>query len=59
MLKIIFWTIVIILALSFFGISLQSIVSSDAAHANFAYLGNLLLQVWNWIVSGIRYLIPF
>ena len=58
MLKLIFWTVVIILALSFFGISLQSIVSSDAAHANFSYLAGLVINLWNWIVSGIRYLLP-
>ncbi|MDE1919483.1 MAG: hypothetical protein KGH56_02165 [Patescibacteria group bacterium] len=50
MLKTIFWALVLILALSFFGISIQAIVNSPAGQENFAYVGNLLSQGWQWII---------
>lgn len=50
MLKTIFWTLVLILALSFFGISIQAIVNSPAGQENFAYVGSLLSQGWQWII---------
>lgn len=49
MLKTIFWIFVFVLALSFFGISIQAIVNSPAGQANFSYLYHLLIQVWQWI----------
>lgn len=49
MIRTIFWIFVLILALSFFGISIQKIVSSPAGQENFAYLFNILSQSWNWI----------
>ncbi len=50
MLKTIFWTLVLVLALSFFGISIQAIVNSPAGQENFAYIGGLLSQGWQWLV---------
>lgn len=57
MIRTIFWALVFLLALSFFGISLQAIVSSPAGQANFAYINNLLSQVWQWFY-GIVSLLP-
>lgn len=54
MLKLVFWIIVLILALSFFGISIQAIVNSPAGQANIAYLLDLLSQAWLWATQWIR-----
>lgn len=51
MFKLIFWIFVLILALSFFGISIQSIVNSPAGQANFAYVWSLLVNAWHWILG--------
>jgi hypothetical protein len=51
MLKLIFWIIVGVLALSFFGISLQAIVNSPVGQENFAYLWHLIVLLWQWLVS--------
>ncbi len=52
--KLAFWTVVLVLALSFFGISIQAIVNSPAGQANFAYLAGLLSQFWDWATYWIR-----
>ncbi|MFA6503125.1 MAG: hypothetical protein WCT45_02625 [Candidatus Paceibacterota bacterium] len=54
MIRTIFWALVFLLALSFFGISLQAIVNSPAGQANFAYVSNLLSQLWLWCTAWIR-----
>src|SRR3989338_2526235 len=54
MLRLIFWLFVLLLALSFFGISLQAIINSPAGQANFNYVLNLLSQVWQWSTQWIR-----
>lgn len=54
MLKTIFWTLVLILALSFFGISIQAIVNSPAGQQNFAYIGGLLSQGWEWLLHFVQ-----
>lgn len=46
-----FWLLILVLALSFFGISIQAIVNSPAGQANFGYLYNLLSQIWQWLVD--------
>lgn len=53
MLKLIFWLFVLILALSFFGISIQTIVNSPAGQENIHYVGNLLSRIWEWIIQRI------
>jgi len=53
MLKLIFWIFVLILALSFFGISIQTIISSPAGQANVNYVFHLLGQVWQWILMKV------
>ena len=53
MLHLAFWIFVLLLALSFFGISLQAIINSPAGQENFAYAYDLLLQAWHWIVAFV------
>jgi len=53
-LKLIFWIFVLVLAFSFFGISIQAIVNSPAGQANFAYLSQLFSQFWHWATFWIR-----
>ncbi|XKT74980.1 MAG: hypothetical protein ACJKSS_02330 [Patescibacteria group bacterium UBA2103] len=49
--KLIILVIAILLILSFFGISLQSIIESPAGQANIQFVWNLILVGWNWIVD--------
>ncbi|MBI3572078.1 hypothetical protein HY091_00895 [Candidatus Kaiserbacteria bacterium] len=58
MLKLIFLIIVGVLALSFFGISLEAIVNSPAGQSNFAYLSHLLTIGWKALVLFIQSLFP-
>jgi hypothetical protein len=51
MLHIIFYTILIILILSFFGVSLESIVHSPEAQTNFGYLWSLILIGWRYVLG--------
>ena len=61
LLRLLFWIGVLFLALSFFGISIQSIVNSPIGQANLTYLTNLLApvvqfisQLWLWATEWIR-----
>ncbi|MDD2657348.1 MAG: hypothetical protein PHD04_01650 [Candidatus Pacebacteria bacterium] len=54
MFKLIVWMLVLFLALSFFGISIQAIINSPAGQANLAYLLNLLTQAYLWATQWIR-----
>lgn len=56
-LRTIFWALVLLLALSFFGISIQEIVNSPVGQANFAYIHGVLSQFWQWL-SGLFSLLP-
>ncbi len=40
--------------LSFFGVSLQSLVDSPLAQSNFAYLWHLVLSAWIFIVDATQ-----
>ena len=51
MLKLIFWVFVLVLALSFFGISIQAIFNSPAGQANINYVVHLLSQAWQWVIG--------
>lgn len=51
MLRTIFWAFVLVLALSFFGISLRAIIMSPAGQENFGYVYHLLVQFWDWIAG--------
>mgnify|MGYP001616727467 FL=1 len=54
LLKLVFWAVVFILALSFFGISIQAIVNSPTGQENVQYISHLLNQVWLWATYWIR-----
>ncbi len=54
MFKFIFWLFVLLLALSFFGISIQAILNSPAGQANVSYLMHLFSQLWLWASGWIR-----
>ncbi len=56
MLNLLFWVFVLILGLSFFGISIKAIVESPVAQANFAYLLHLLSLLWQWVLIHIQHL---
>lgn len=51
MFKLIFWILVLVLALSFFGISLRAIVDSPAGQANIQYIWSLLQALGTWILG--------
>ena len=55
MLRLILIIVVGVLALSFFGITIQSIVNSPAGQANFAYIWQLLVLGWNWLVTFLAH----
>jgi hypothetical protein len=54
MFRIVFWVFIFFLALSFFGISLEKIITSPAGQANINYILNLLTQLWLWATFWIR-----
>lgn len=54
MVKLIVLCVIGILILSFFGITIQGIVQSPAGQANFGYVGGLLAQGWDWLVTFVR-----
>jgi cellulose synthase/poly-beta-1,6-N-acetylglucosamine synthase-like glycosyltransferase len=54
MFNLLFWLFVLILALSYFGISLEAIVASPAGRANFGYVLYLLSQLWQLLITHIR-----
>jgi len=63
MLRTIILVIVLLLVLSFFGISIQHIVESSTGQANFSYVGDLLQQGWdalaafvNGMISSVKHL---
>ena len=51
MLHVAFWVFVLLLALSFFGISIQAIINSPAGQENFAYIISLLSRAWEWLIA--------
>lgn len=51
-----FWLFVLVLGLSYFGISIQDIVNSPAGQANLTYVGHLLVQLWQMAIPYIQHL---
>ncbi len=49
MLKLVFWIFVLVLALSFFGISIATIVNSQAGQQNLDYLTHLSVSLSEWL----------
>lgn len=50
-LRIAFWVFILLLALSFLGISVQSIIQSPAGQSNFGYAVHLISAGWDWLVA--------
>lgn len=53
MVKLIFWIVVALLALSFFGISLQNLVEAPTTQNNFFFLFKLVGEGWDYIVTWV------
>lgn len=56
MLRIVFWTVVVVLFLSFFGVSVQSLYESPTTQTNFGFVLGLVEEGWNTIwnfISGL------
>lgn len=51
MVRLIVWVVIGLLALSFFGISLESLYNSETNQENISFLGQLLKQGWNEIAD--------
>ena len=65
MVKLIILILIGVLILSFFGISLRTLVLSPTAQDNFNFAWQLVLQGWNWLVvwfnglqASLQHLIP-
>ena len=56
MIKTFFWSFVLFIALSFFGISLKAIIESPMGQENLAYLTHLITSLWHWIILYAQYL---
>jgi hypothetical protein len=54
MVRIIFWTIVIILFLSFFGISIQALFAQPITQSNFNFIFQLLGEGLGFLLNGIN-----
>lgn len=57
--KLILLVVVVLFILSFFGISLQSIIESPAGQANIAFVWGYVLIGWEWLWGFIKDVINF
>ena len=57
MVRFIIIVAILILALSFFGISIRAIVESPTGHDNFAFIGHLVSNGWHIIRSWFDVLV--
>lgn len=53
MLRIIFWIVVAVLFLSFFGISVQGLIENPTTQNNFHFILGLVEEGWNTIWSAV------
>jgi hypothetical protein len=51
MVKVIFYVVVAVLVLSFFGVSLQHLIEAPTTQSNFGYVWSLVEEGWDDIVS--------
>ena len=49
MIKYIFYILIIVLVLTYFGFDLKSFMESSQTQSNLSYLWELVIKVWNWI----------
>lgn len=59
MLRLVILIVIGVLALSFFGITIESIVHSPAGQSNFSYLWQLLQDGANWVWGYIGYYVLY
>jgi hypothetical protein len=59
MVRLIVWVVVGLLALSFFGISLESLYNSQTNQENISFIGQLLRQGWNEIADLLNALMSW
>ena len=57
MLRIIFWVVVAVLFLSFFGISVQGLIENPTTQTNFDFILGLVRQGWDAIWGAISGLV--
>lgn len=57
MVRLIIWIIVGLLALSFFGISLEALYNSQTNQENISFLTRLLTEGWNVIADAMNALL--
>lgn len=53
MLRILFWTVIVVVFLSFFGISIQSLFENEQTQNNFAFVFDLVEQGWDTVWAAI------
>jgi hypothetical protein len=53
MVRVIFYVVVAVLVLSFFGVSLQHLIENPTTQTNFAYVWSLVEEGWDDIVLFI------
>lgn len=51
MIRLIIWVVVLVLALSFFGISLQGLWEDPTTQNNFSFITDLLKEGWDILVD--------
>ena len=49
--KLIILIVVVVIILSYLGINLQKIAESDTGRANFGYLWQIVLKIWDWLAN--------
>jgi hypothetical protein len=59
MLRTILYVVIAVFVLSFFGITIQSILHSPAGEANFGFLGELVISGFQFVVNFIGAIIAW
>jgi hypothetical protein len=59
MLHLLFWIFILLLGLSYFGISIQAILGSSTGQANIAYLSHLVSQAWHLVLPYVQPFLTF
>lgn len=55
LIRLTFWASILLLALSFFGISIHAIVNSPVGQENLVYISGLLSQLWQLILQASQW----
>ena len=54
MIRLLLYIVIIVLVLSFFGVSVQTLVNSPVTEANFSYLWHLTVTGWEELILAIQ-----